>query len=80
MCEEISNDEVGQTEVIDGLGSPHKVFDRLDPDEKGVSQIDTPGGYGCFSWGYRYGFAEGRRAEKNADRRERRAKQRKGAV
>ena len=30
-------------QVLD-LGSPHKVAERLDPDEKGVSQIDTLGG------------------------------------
>ena len=27
-----------------GLSSPHKVFDRLDEDEKGRNQIPTPGG------------------------------------
>ena len=27
-----------------GLSSPHKVFDRLDEDEKGRNQITTPGG------------------------------------
>lgn len=47
---------------------------------KATQQHERGGGYGCFSWGYRYGFAEGCRAEKNAARRERRAKQRKGAV
>lgn len=44
-----------------------------------IKQHERGGGYGCFSFGYSYGFAEGRRAEKNAARRERRAKQRKGA-
>ena len=29
--------------VLD-LGSPHKVADRLDPDEKGRNTIPTPGG------------------------------------
>lgn len=42
-----------------------------------IKQHERGCGYGCFSWGYKYGFAEGRRAEKGAARRKRRAEQRK---
>ena len=45
-----------------------------------IKQHERGGGYGCFLWGYSYGFAEGRRAEKNAPRRKRRAKRRKEAA
>jgi hypothetical protein len=37
-------------------------------------------GYSCFMSGYSYGFAEGRRAEKAAPRRKRRAKKRKATT
>lgn len=44
-----------------------------------IKQHERGGGHGCFLWGYTYGFAEGRRAEKGAARRKRRAEQRKAA-
>lgn len=44
---------------------------------KAIKQHERGGAYGCFSWGYKYGFAEGRRAEKGAARRKRRAEKKR---